>query len=230
VKEKVKEKDKDKKLAKLSKGKKSQQGKISVNEEYESREITRKRIKSSSTEKKSSKADYEQSIPIPTSSYEEEDNFEEFCFMAQEIVPDVEKGFEALACDQLEIEKDECEQIVPVQEGRVAPSVAGGFEQLVGLQQFTGNWDAQSIAKVARVPLQQILKAKPDDVSDDIWATACGIALLEIHWSTSKSIWGMVAKKARVFIIKELSKTGIDTATATNKAEEIIKTAQKEMQ
>jgi len=39
----------------------------------------------------------------------------------------------------------------------------------------------------------------------------------------------MVAKKARVFIIKELSKTGIDTATATNKAEEIIKTAEKEM-
>jgi len=112
---------------------------------------------------------------------------------------------------------------------QIAPRVVGGYEQLVGKQQFTGSWDAQSIAQVANIPLQQILQVKLAGISDEVWATACGIALLKLHWSASKSIWGMVAKKARVFIIKELSKEGIDTTTATNKAKQIIKAAKKEL-
>jgi len=117
----------------------------------------------------------------------------------------------------------------PSTPSRVAPRFTGGYEQLVGKQQFTGSWDIQSIAQVANVPAHQILHAKPDGLSEDVWATACGIALLEVVWSSSKAIWGMVAKKARVFIVKELSKQGISAAEATTKAEEIIKAAEKEM-
>jgi len=112
---------------------------------------------------------------------------------------------------------------------RIAPRIVGGYGQLVGKQQFTGSWEAQSIAQVANIPLQQILQVKMAGISDEVWATACGIALLKLHWSASKYIWGMIAKKACVFIIKELSKECIDTTTATNKAKEIIKAAKKEL-
>jgi len=95
---------------------------------------------------------------------------------------------------------------------------------IVSKQKFDGGWELPEIAYLLGISQQKIEAANPS-VGPGIWATALGIAFLEVVLSKSKATWQMVAKKARTFITKALMKDGTSADQASDKAQTIIESA-----
>jgi len=66
---------------------------------------------------------------------------------------------------------------------------------IVSKQKFDGSWDLFEIAHLLNISLEVIQKANPS-LDKDVWATAIGVAFLEVVLVKSKSTWQMVAKKS----------------------------------
>jgi len=99
-----------------------------------------------------------------------------------------------------------------------------GYEQLILKQQFTGSWDVKSVTEEIKISPEQMLKAKPDSIGDDLWATLCAVAFLEIVFPSSKVVWSMVTRKACVFVTKEFSLV-MDYFDAETKTEDFVELA-----
>jgi len=96
---------------------------------------------------------------------------------------------------------------------------------IVSKQKFDGSWDLIEIAYLLGISLQTAQQATPSLAAEEVWATALGIAFLEVILSKSKASWEMVAKKARAFITKALMKGGIPATEANTQTQTIVGSA-----
>jgi len=86
---------------------------------------------------------------------------------------------------------------------------------VVSLQKFDGSWELSDIVSLTKISQSKVETANPG-VDAKIWATALGIAFLEVKCADSKSNWEMVATKARTFVSKMMLAQGnIDKALIT---------------
>eukprot|EP00026_Physarum_polycephalum_P001331 Phypoly_transcript_01332.p1 GENE.Phypoly_transcript_01332~~Phypoly_transcript_01332.p1 ORF type:complete len:1084 (+),score=184.21 Phypoly_transcript_01332:97-3348(+) len=72
---------------------------------------------------------------------------------------------------------------------------------IMQLQTFNGSWALDnSFAIAVNIPLQTLVSLKPASVSDLMWATAIGLAFLEIKLGGLKDAWEMAAQKSMAYL------------------------------
>eukprot|EP01090_Pellita_catalonica_P005316 TRINITY_DN1525_c0_g2_i1.p1 TRINITY_DN1525_c0_g2~~TRINITY_DN1525_c0_g2_i1.p1 ORF type:complete len:264 (+),score=67.56 TRINITY_DN1525_c0_g2_i1:430-1221(+) len=88
-----------------------------------------------------------------------------------------------------------------------ASSTAAAKVGLAGLllkQKFDGHWALEALlANFANLNKKDVDEAKPDGMSDDVWATLVALAWLDIKHADQAVKWDLVAKKAKRWLRKQ---------------------------
>jgi len=92
---------------------------------------------------------------------------------------------------------------------RVSPGVPVSDSALIALQKANGSWVLDDIIGMLSLEEDKVTSSNPcSDIT--LWATAIALTYLEKHFSTTRDLWQMVAKKATVFLKKGCKTSGIE--------------------
>lgn len=112
-----------------------------------------------------------------------------------------------------------------------AKDVSDDLRQLILKQNVNGSWAIDALS-VLRLDTSKIRDAMPaggaaGDDATNLWATAVALAYLEAMFSSQRSNWALVARKARRYVKKQAKAIGLDDVDWLGQAKKAVSAAKQ---